>query len=138
MKHNTTQAPAPVAMTMAEWQKTHRDFKGVYNGQRCVANDCQRQQFAARAHHQGGQVMQAHFGAVIYAYSRAQALADGTLNDVSEVAREAGFACPVALTSAAWCDCVAWSQADSQRQGYQDEAGRLWDVLWLASPPASD
>jgi len=23
-------------MTMAEWQKTHRDFKGIYNGQRYV------------------------------------------------------------------------------------------------------
>lgn len=25
-----------VTMTMAEWKKTHRDFKGIYNGQRCV------------------------------------------------------------------------------------------------------
>ncbi len=36
MEQNTTQSSAPVEMTMAEWHKTHRDFKGVYNGQRCV------------------------------------------------------------------------------------------------------
>lgn len=36
MNHNTTQTLVPVEMTMAESQKTHRDFKGFYNGQRCV------------------------------------------------------------------------------------------------------
>jgi hypothetical protein len=73
------------------------------------------------------------FGALIYAYSRAQALEDGVLVDVSESACEAGFRYPVAMTQAAWQDCVEWSEADSQRQTYQDEAGRLWDVLWMAS-----
>lgn len=73
------------------------------------------------------------FGNVIYAYSRADAIADGTLIDVTEPAREAGFRLPVALTAAAWADCVEWSAADSQRQTLQDEAGRLWDVVWMAS-----
>jgi len=72
------------------------------------------------------------FGDVIFAYTRAQALADGVLVDVSETAREAGFRWPVAMTRAAWEDCVAWSEEDSQRQVHQDEAGRLWDVLWMA------
>lgn len=36
MSAQTTSPSAPVEMTMAEWQKTHRDFKGIYNGQRCV------------------------------------------------------------------------------------------------------
>lgn len=73
------------------------------------------------------------FGNVIYAYTRADAIADGTLVDVTETAREAGFRLPVAVTAAAWADCVAWSEADSKRQTAQDEAGRLWDVLWMAT-----
>lgn len=72
------------------------------------------------------------FGEVIYSYTRAHAIEDGVLVDVSETAREAGFRWPVAMTSAAWADCVAWSEEDNQRQVYQDESGRLWDVLWMA------
>lgn len=70
----------------------------------------------------------------VYTYSRAQAIDDGVLADVSETAREAGFRIPVALTAAVWAECVAWSEADTKRMGVpQDEAGRLWDVLWMAS-----
>lgn len=67
---------------------------------------------------------------VISAYTRRQAIDDGTLVDVSEVAREAGFVVPVALTRAVWCDCVEWPAEG--RRAYQDEAGRLWDVLSMA------
>ena len=73
------------------------------------------------------------FGEVIYSYTRAQAIEDGVLIDASEMAKEAGFHWPVALTVAAWSDCVAWSDADNQRQAYQDQSGRLWDVLFMAS-----
>ncbi|MDP2073389.1 DUF6573 family protein [Hydrogenophaga sp.] len=69
---------------------------------------------------------------LIHSYSRAQAVADGVLIDVSAVAREAGFKVPVALTAEVWADCVAWSAEDSLRQVTQDESGRLWDVLWMA------
>jgi len=72
------------------------------------------------------------FGEVIYTYSRAQAIEDGVLVDVSETAREAGFRWPVAITQAAWEDCIAWTEDDNNRQVYQDESGRLWDVLWMA------
>ena len=72
------------------------------------------------------------FGKPIFTYTRADAIADGVLVDVSEIAREAGFVVPVALSKAAWGDAVAWSQDDSARQVHQDEAGRLWDVLNLA------
>ncbi|OKJ48146.1 hypothetical protein AMK27_38845 [Streptomyces sp. CB02009] len=69
------------------------------------------------------------FGGAIHAYSRASALADGALVAVGDdVAREAGFTIPVALTAAAWADCVAWTDQDN-RQTCQDETGRLWDVL---------
>ena len=64
---------------------------------------------------------------LIYRYTRAQAVADGVLIDVSAVAREAGIAYPVALTRAAWERCVTVPPGVE----CQDEAGRLWDVLWL-------
>lgn len=76
------------------------------------------------------------FGEVISSYTRTQAIDDGMLVDVSHTAQEAGFSFPVALTRAAWSDCVEWSEADSKRQTHQDESGRLWDVLWMASRAA--
>jgi hypothetical protein len=73
------------------------------------------------------------FGEVIYTYTRAQAIEDGVLIDVSETAQELGFRYPVALTQAVWEDCVAWTKRDSDRQTHQDQSGRLWDVLWMAA-----
>jgi hypothetical protein len=70
------------------------------------------------------------FGNVIYAYTRAQAIEEGTLIDVSESAREAGINFPTALTSAVWADYVA---VPAEMKGHQDEMGRLWDVLWMFS-----
>jgi hypothetical protein len=43
---------------------------------------------------------------IISRYSRADALRDGALIDVSAVAQEAGIRYPVALTRAAWQRCV--------------------------------
>lgn len=76
------------------------------------------------------------FGEPIYSYSRSQAIEDGMLADISSTATRAGFSCPVAITRAAWEDCVEWSEADSKRQTHQDEAGRLWDVVWMAGQAA--
>lgn len=73
------------------------------------------------------------FGDAISIYTRAQAIEDGQLIDVSEIAHEAGFKYPVALTAAVWADCVAWTDDDNKKQTYQDESGRLWDVLFMAS-----
>ena len=69
------------------------------------------------------------FGPVISVYTRAQAIADGILVDVSETAREAGFKIPVAVTRTVWERIVALPEG---YQGFQDERGRLWDVLWMA------
>lgn len=75
----------------------------------------------------------------ISSFSRAQAIEDGVLIDVSVVAAEAGFRVPVALTKAAWAECVAWSKADTDRKkAPQDEDGRLWDVVYMASVAARD
>ena len=46
------------------------------------------------------------FGEVIHRYTRAQALADGVLVDVTDAAREAGFRTPVAMTIAVWSKAV--------------------------------
>jgi len=73
------------------------------------------------------------FGDVIFNYTRKQATADGVLIDATEMASDAGFKWPVALTAAAWADSVAWTDADNERQAYQDQSGRLWDVLFMAS-----
>ena len=64
---------------------------------------------------------------LIHRYSRANALRDHVLIDVSETAREAGIRGPVALTRAAWERCVSVPRGVA----CQDEAGRLWDVVWL-------
>lgn len=72
----------------------------------------------------------------IHIYSRAQAIEDGLLVDISEMANEAGFRLPVAITRAAWEDCIEWSEEDSRRQTYQDPNGRLWDVAWMAAQAA--
>lgn len=73
------------------------------------------------------------WGELVHRYTRAQAIADGLLIDVSTMAKEAGFRIAVALTADVWADCVEWTDADSIRQVTQDEAGRLWDVLWMAN-----
>ena len=86
------------------------------------------------------------FGEPIRGYSRHQAIEDGVLVDVSAAARDAGFTIPVALTAAAWADCVAWTEDDSQRKGGcpQDQSSRLGDVLGMLrlaialSPQAGD
>ena len=64
---------------------------------------------------------------LIHRYSRADALRDGVLIDVSATAREAGIRWPAALTAATWESCVSVPPG----LACQDEAGRLWDVLWM-------
>lgn len=71
------------------------------------------------------------FGPVICSYTREQALADGVLVDVSEMAREAGFKIPVAVTRAVWHDCIDWPKDAEQGFG-QSIDGRMWDVLFMA------
>ena len=64
---------------------------------------------------------------LIHRYTRADAIRDGVLIDVTAAAREAGFRYPVALTTAAWAKCGAVPPGVA----CQDEAGRLWDVLTM-------
>ncbi len=72
---------------------------------------------------------------VVHRYTRADGLRDGTLVDVTETAREAGFKVPVAITAAVQDQCVRWTEEDTRRKPrfHQDEDGRLWDMLWMAA-----
>lgn len=67
------------------------------------------------------------FGEVIYAYTRAQAVADGFQVEVTEAAREAGILFPVFLTRAVYDAYVTVPPGVEA----QDEAGRLWDVMTM-------
>ena len=71
----------------------------------------------------------AAFGPAISTYTRAQGIEDGILVDVSDTAREAGFRVPVALSRTVWDRLVALPEG---YKGFQDESGRLWDVVWMA------
>lgn len=70
---------------------------------------------------------------VVFRYTRADALKDGVLVDVSERAREAGFRIPLAMTERVWNDCVYWPETEP---AIQDTEGRLWDVLFMAAAAA--
>jgi hypothetical protein len=65
---------------------------------------------------------------LIHAYTRAQALADGYLVDVTSTARSAGVRWPVALTRTVWDAYVEFEAEDGEGQSIE---GRLWDVLTM-------
>ena len=64
---------------------------------------------------------------VIYTYTRAQAVADGFQIEVTKIAEEAGIRFPVFITRGVYEQCVAVPPGVTG----QDEAGRLWDVVWM-------
>jgi hypothetical protein len=73
------------------------------------------------------------FGPVIYSYTRAQAVADGVQVEVTKTAQEAGIKFPMFLTRAVYDAYVTVPPDVSNGQcgSHQDEAGRLWDVVWM-------
>jgi hypothetical protein len=69
------------------------------------------------------------FGDLIYAYTRADAIADGVLIPVpEETSKEAGITWPVAVSSSLWSLVEPDNLEDMPGQSVQ---GRLWDLLWL-------
>lgn len=78
---------------------------------------------------------------VIFSYSRADALADGVLIDVSGIAHEAGFKLPVAVSDNLYHSYIMPS-LDLAKEG-QSPSGRLWDTLSvlrhaIKASPATD
>ena len=64
---------------------------------------------------------------IVHTYTRSQAIADGFQVEVSKVAQEAGISIPVFLTRAVYDNYVAVPAGVTG----QDEAGRLWDIVWM-------
>ena len=69
------------------------------------------------------------FGEVIYFYTRARAISDGVIIDISELAKEAGFKVPVAVTEALYNGYLVPSES-CEKFG-QSISGRTWDLLIL-------
>ena len=67
------------------------------------------------------------FGPVVYSYTRKQAVADGVQVDVTKTAQEAGLKYPMFLTRAVYDNYVVVPDGVTG----QDEAGRLWDIVWM-------
>ncbi len=60
---------------------------------------------------------------VISVYTRADALRDGVLYDISDLAKDAGFVIPVAVTAG------VMAAVDVNKGPGESEKGRLWDIL---------
>jgi len=66
---------------------------------------------------------------IMDAYTRAHAIEDGVLIDVTQQAKEVGFRWPVAVTAAVWNEYIVPDER-SRKHG-QCERGRLHDVLTI-------
>ena len=66
---------------------------------------------------------------VIYSYTRAQAIEDGVLVDLTDWAKETGFKIPLACTSAVWSGYI--EPPKGTMECGQSERGRAHDVLWM-------
>ena len=64
---------------------------------------------------------------IIYSYTRAQAVEDGMQVEVTKTGEEAGIRFPVFLTRAVFEQFVTVPPGVTG----QDEAGRLWDIVWM-------
>jgi hypothetical protein len=87
------------------------------------------------------------WGDPIFSYTRAQAIADGVLIDLTTAADDkgqrlcpqAGFKVPVAITRTAWAQTIeaggSWRPNGEgevlELKGGQSLTGRLWDLLWM-------
>ncbi|HEL5321650.1 TPA: hypothetical protein UOJ11_001311 [Stenotrophomonas maltophilia] len=74
--------------------------------------------------------MEEFWGKPISIYTRAQALADGVLVDLTDTARNYGFKIPFSCTEAVW-QSLDWP-AGHKPGGGQSTAGRVHDVLVIA------
>ena len=81
------------------------------------------------------------FGPVIHSYTRAQAIADGVLVDLTAdgamklLCHEAGFKVPIAITATAYEKTILVGSTETPAGRTfppgQDPKGRLWDVLMV-------
>lgn len=69
---------------------------------------------------------------VISVYTRADAIADGVLVEVGEIAKEAGWKWPVVITNGVY---ALIKKVSDRKTNYCDYTGILWDVLNCAKYP---
>jgi hypothetical protein len=72
---------------------------------------------------------------LIYSYTRSQAIEEGVLVDVTNMAKEAGIKYPVALTERLYHELIV-PPLELAKQGQSIE-GRLWDTFMLFRYAAS-
>jgi hypothetical protein len=70
------------------------------------------------------------FNPVAHSRTRAQAIADGALVDVTDTAKEVGFKLPVAITEVLQNRLTPTKAEAAIGQDYDS---RLWNVLWVAA-----
>ena len=58
---------------------------------------------------------------IISAYSRQEAIVDGLLIDVTDIAQRAGICYPVAVSRRLWFEYI----------NHTEPLGRLWEMLWV-------
>ena len=73
---------------------------------------------------------------IIYSYTRAQAIADGVLIDVTSQAQEAGFKIPVAISAALYHEYIVPPEGTEESEG-QSLEDRLHDAFWMLKAAAS-
>ena len=76
-----------------------------------------------------GEPLASPFGDVIFAYTRADAIRDGTLVEIpADLCHEAGIVVPVAVTASVW-DLIDPGNLETMPD--QSVNGRTWDLLWM-------
>jgi len=69
------------------------------------------------------------FGPIIYSYTRTQAIADGTLADITDIAKDAGFRYPTAVSTHLYHEVL--NPSESLAAQGQSLLGRIWDMLTI-------
>ena len=68
---------------------------------------------------------------IIFSYTRAMAIADGVLHDVSQTAKECGFRIPIAVTDTIWQRWVNVDHNQELLEVGQSTDARLRDLLMV-------
>ena len=76
--------------------------------------------------------LEGFYGPLIHSYTRADAIKDGALVDITEVSKTCGISCPVALSAAAHALVVSLgAEGSAARRAGNDVVGRAVDVCTM-------
>lgn len=77
-------------------------------------------------------------GSLLRFGTRAQAVEDGMLMDVTAAAQDTGLRVPVGMSAAAYNNTVTWTDQDCKRQVFQQQEERLLEVIEMAAIRAQE